>query len=214
MTTPLLFANETKYLEFTITQKEITISISREFDGTNVVNSTNSTVTFNGMIEGDDLEFSGEIASINTVGNIAVNAGYTFAGDSSANYNVTSVKANIAKNTTWAAGIVVNADDYTYGEIAKDDERDGEDWYELILDHLTITSGLVDLKDYLSGKGIDLEEKIGGEIIDDEEEAESSDDSEGSEDKEDKDDSGDEELDFDAEFGDLFGDEEASSDEQ
>lgn len=71
-----------------------------------------------------------------------------------------------------------------------------------------------ELKDYLSGKGIDLEEKIGGEIIDDEEGEE---DSEGSDESgEDSGEEGgeDDQLDFDKEFGDLFGDEEASSDEQ
>ena len=73
----------------------------------------------------------------------------------------------------------------------------------------------LELKDYLSGKGIDLEEKIGGEIVDDSEEEEGDDeekkDDEESED-EDKDKEGEEKEggedadDFDAEFGDLFGD--------
>ena len=58
----------------------------------------------------------------------------------------------------------------------------------------------LELKDYLKGKGIDLEEKIGGEIIDD-----STDDSDKGGDEEKKKD--DDEADFDSEFGDLFGDE-------
>jgi len=69
----------------------------------------------------------------------------------------------------------------------------------------------IELKDYLKGKGIDLEEKIGGEIVDDSAEG----DGEGSEDDKDKSDDsaeGDgkgsgEDDGFDAEFGDLFGDE-------
>lgn len=76
----------------------------------------------------------------------------------------------------------------------------------------------LELKDYLKGKGIDLEEKIGGEIVDDSEEGEDEekkDDEEGSEDEDkDKEDKEDKEKegegdkdDFDAEFGDLFGDE-------
>lgn len=67
-----------------------------------------------------------------------------------------------------------------------------------------------ELKDYLSGKGIDLEEKIGGEIIDDEEESNDNDDSsDDSSDDDNKDKSDDEEeMNFDDEFGDLFGDEE------
>ena len=63
----------------------------------------------------------------------------------------------------------------------------------------------LELKDYLKGKGIDLEEKIGGEIIDD-----STDDSdEGGDEEKKKDDEKDSEEggDFDAEFGDLFGEE-------
>lgn len=70
----------------------------------------------------------------------------------------------------------------------------------------------LELKDYLKGKGIDLEEKIGGEIVDDSEEGddeEKKDDEEGSEDedKDKKDKEGEEGGDdFDAEFGDLFGD--------
>ncbi len=70
-----------------------------------------------------------------------------------------------------------------------------------------------ELKDYLSGKGIDLEEKIGGEIVDDSEEEEDKekDEEEPKDDEEKKDD--DEDIDFDTEFGDLFGDEEDSSDE-
>jgi len=71
-----------------------------------------------------------------------------------------------------------------------------------------------ELKDYLSGKGIDLEEKIGGEIVDDSEEGEEEekkDDEESKDDEENKDD--DENMSFDDEFGDLFGDDEESSDE-
>lgn len=63
----------------------------------------------------------------------------------------------------------------------------------------------LELKDYLKGKGIDLEEKIGGEIIDD-----STDDSDkgGDEEKKKDDEEASEEGgDFDAEFGDLFGEE-------
>lgn len=69
-----------------------------------------------------------------------------------------------------------------------------------------------ELKDYLAGKGIDLEEKIGGEIIDDEESSE-----EGGEDEENKESSeegGEDEFNFDEEFGDMFGDDEESSDEK
>ena len=69
----------------------------------------------------------------------------------------------------------------------------------------------LELKDYLSGKGIDLEEKIGGEIVDDSEEGEGEeeekkDDEEGGDDEEKKKD-GEGGDDFDDEFGDLFGDE-------
>ena len=65
----------------------------------------------------------------------------------------------------------------------------------------------LELKDYLKGKGIDLEEKIGGEIIDDS--AEDSDKGEGKEgdDKSSEEGKDDDEADFDSEFGDLFGDE-------
>ena len=65
----------------------------------------------------------------------------------------------------------------------------------------------LELKDYLKGKGIDLEEKIGGEIIDDS--AEDSDEGEGKEgdDKSSEEGKDDGETDFDSEFGDLFGDE-------
>lgn len=65
----------------------------------------------------------------------------------------------------------------------------------------------LELKDYLKGKGIDLEEKIGGEIIDDS--AEDSDEGEGKEgdDKSSEEGKDDDEADFDSEFGDLFGDE-------
>lgn len=65
----------------------------------------------------------------------------------------------------------------------------------------------LELKDYLKGKGIDLEEKIGGEIIDDS--AEDSEESKGEEgdDKSSEEGKGDDDVDFDSEFGDLFGDE-------
>ena len=64
-----------------------------------------------------------------------------------------------------------------------------------------------ELKDYLSGKGIDLEEKIGGEIIDDEEGEEKEDDAAAEDGEEKKD--GDEEDSFaDMDFGDIFGDDE------
>ena len=65
----------------------------------------------------------------------------------------------------------------------------------------------LELKDYLKGKGIDLEEKIGGEIIDDS--AEDSEEGKGEEgdDKSSEEGKGDAAVDFDSEFGDLFGDE-------
>ena len=63
----------------------------------------------------------------------------------------------------------------------------------------------LELKDYLKGKGIDLEEKIGGEIIDDS--TEDSDDGGNKEKKKDDEEGSEEGGDFDAEFGDLFGEE-------
>lgn len=63
----------------------------------------------------------------------------------------------------------------------------------------------LELKDYLKGKGIDLEEKIGGEIIDDS--TEDSDDGGDKEKKKDDEEGSEEGGDFDAEFGDLFGEE-------
>lgn len=72
-----------------------------------------------------------------------------------------------------------------------------------------------ELKDYLSGKGIDLEEKIGGEIVDDTEEDEDKEkeDEEGKDEDKDKEEGDGEDLSFDDEFGDLFADDEESSDE-
>ena len=64
-----------------------------------------------------------------------------------------------------------------------------------------------ELKDYLSGKGIDLEEKIGGEIIDDEEGEEKEDDA-AAEDGEEKKDGDEEDSSADMDFGDIFGDDE------
>ena len=64
-----------------------------------------------------------------------------------------------------------------------------------------------ELKDYLSGKGIDLEEKIGGEIIDDEEGKEKEDDS-ATEDGEKKKDDDEEDPFSDMDLGDIFGDDE------
>lgn len=63
----------------------------------------------------------------------------------------------------------------------------------------------LELKDYLKGKGIDLEEKIGGEIIDDS--TEDSDDDGDKEKKKDDKEGSEEGGDFDAEFGDLFSEE-------
>ena len=73
-----------------------------------------------------------------------------------------------------------------------------------------------ELKDYLAGKGIDLEEKIGGEIVDDTEEEEDKDEDKEDEDKKDEegDDNGEGEGEDDFDFGDLFGDDEASADEE
>jgi hypothetical protein len=71
-----------------------------------------------------------------------------------------------------------------------------------------------ELKDYLKGKGIDLEEKIGGEIVDDSAEDSSDDDKDSDDDTTSDDDKDSNELSFDDEFGDLFADDEASADEQ
>ena len=59
-------------------------------------------------------------------------------------------------------------------------------------------NAVMELKDYLAKKGIDLEEEIGGEIVGDDEE------SEDSEDKENAEGEGDEDFDFDN-LGDIFG---------
>ena len=59
-------------------------------------------------------------------------------------------------------------------------------------------NAVMELKDYLAKKGIDLEEEIGGEIVGDDEE------SEDSEDKENAEGEGDEDCDFDN-LGDIFG---------
>lgn len=83
------------------------------------------------------------------------------------------------------------------------DAEDGEDTVKIKID----VNSVHELKDYLSSKGIDLEEKIGGEIIDDEEDEEKDKDDESKDDKEKKD--GDEEDSFDdIDFGDIFGDDE------
>ena len=84
------------------------------------------------------------------------------------------------------------------------DAEEGEDTVKIKID----VNSVHELKDYLSGKGIDLEEKIGGEIIDDEEGEEKDKGDESKDDKEKKD--GDEEDSFDdIDFGDIFGDEES-----
>ena len=85
------------------------------------------------------------------------------------------------------------------------DAEEGEDTVKIKID----VNSVHELKDYLSGKGIDLEEKIGGEIIDDEEGEEKDKGDESKDDKEKKD--GDEEDSFDdIDFGDIFGDDEES----
>ena len=63
----------------------------------------------------------------------------------------------------------------------------------------------LELKDYLKGKGIDLEEKIGGEIVDDSAASDEGDDSDDSKEG-DGEEKSDDDIDFDSEFGDLFGD--------
>ena len=85
------------------------------------------------------------------------------------------------------------------------DAEDDEDTVKIKID----VNSVHELKDYLSGKGIDLEEKIGGEIIDDEEGEKKDKDDKSKDGKEKKD--GDEEDSFDdIDFGDIFGDDEES----
>ena len=83
------------------------------------------------------------------------------------------------------------------------DAEEDEDTVKIKVD----VNSVHELKDYLSGKGIDLEEKIGGEIIDDEEDKEKEDDS-ATEDGEEKKDSDEEDSFADMDFGDIFGDDE------
>lgn len=72
-----------------------------------------------------------------------------------------------------------------------------------------------ELKDYLAGKGIDLEEKIGGEIIDDEEDSSDEDNKSEDDNASDEDNKSEEDQDFDDLFGDdFFSDDEESSDEK
>ena len=83
------------------------------------------------------------------------------------------------------------------------DAEDDEDTVKIKVD----VNSVHEPKDYLSGKGIDLEEKIGGEIIDDEEGEEKEDDA-AAEDGEEKKDSDEEDSFADMDFGDIFGDDE------
>ena len=83
------------------------------------------------------------------------------------------------------------------------DAEEDEDTVKIKVD----VNSVHELKDYLSGKGIDLEEKIGGEIIDDEEGEEKEDDA-AAEDGEEKKDSDEEDSFADMDFGDIFGDDE------
>lgn len=93
--------------------------------------------------------------------------------------------------------------------ITEVDNDDDEDNAKLKVD----ADYAFELKDYLAGKGIDLEEKIGGEIIDDSVE-DSDEDKEGEDNKEDEDKPAEDDTDFDAEFGDLFGDDDESADNE
>ena len=63
-------------------------------------------------------------------------------------------------------------------------------------------NSVMELKDYLAKKGIDLEDEIGGEIVGDDEESEDSEDKEN--DEENAEGEGDEDFDFDN-LGDIFG---------
>ena len=83
------------------------------------------------------------------------------------------------------------------------DAEDDEDTVKIKVD----VNSVHELKDYLSGKGIDLEEKIGGEIIDDEDSDKDSDDKDS-----DKDDDSEEPTD-DFNMNDLFGDDESDADD-
>ena len=83
------------------------------------------------------------------------------------------------------------------------DAEEDEDTVKIKVD----VNSVHELKDYLSGKGIDLEEKIGGEIIDDEEGEEKEDDA-AAEDGEEKKDSDEEDSFANMDFGDIFGDDE------
>ena len=82
------------------------------------------------------------------------------------------------------------------------DAEDDEDTVKIKID----VNSVHELKDYLSGKGIDLEEKIGGEIIDDEE-GEDKDDTADKDSEKKKDGDEEDSLD-DIDFGDIFGDDE------
>lgn len=91
--------------------------------------------------------------------------------------------------------------------ITEVDDDDDEDTAKLKVD----ADYAFELKDYLAGKGIDLEEKIGGEIIDDSAEDSDEDEKEGEENTEN---TAEDDTDFDAEFGDLFGDDVESGDNE
>ena len=89
------------------------------------------------------------------------------------------------------------------------DAEDDEDTVKIKVD----VNSVHELKDYLSGKGIDLEEKIGGEIIDDEEGEEKDDDDAAKDDKEKKERISsiagvNDEPFSDMDFGDIVGDDE------
>lgn len=93
-------------------------------------------------------------------------------------------------------------------EILEDDDDD-EDDDEATVDFRIDAGSILELKDYLEKKGIDLEEKIGGEIVDDDEDGDDKDGEEGGDEGGDKEGGDDDEneidnLDF-GDLGDIFG---------
>jgi hypothetical protein len=94
--------------------------------------------------------------------------------------------------------------------IAEDDIEilDADDDAENIDIRIDVNS-VMELKDYLDKKGIDLEKEIGGEIVSDDEDSDSDDSDENKEDDDENKEGGDEEeFDFDN-LGDIFGAEDA-----
>lgn len=118
---------------FTITKGELTVVITKEYDGTTVFTNENANIT--GLMAGDDVTVEGNFDSADVTSEAVSITDITLSGVDKDNYSVTATGKIVKAKLT---GVTVSDVTKTYGDV-----KESENYVALLSGALTFSSDLV-----------------------------------------------------------------------